>query len=73
MYEKYILKKLNFENDNYYLSYCVRPVANMKVVKRFLSEETKNNLILKFKKDLIGESKTKLFFNFLCLNKLEKN
>ena len=45
----------------------------MKVVKRFLSEETKNNLILKFKKDLIGESKTKLFFNFLCLNKLEKN
>ena len=64
MYKENILKKLNFENDNFYLSYCIRPVACIKVVKRFLSEETKNNLILKFKKDLIGESKTKLFFNF---------
>ena len=72
MYEKYILKKLNFENDNYYLSYCVRPVANMKVVKKFLSEETKNNLILKFKKDLIGESKTKLFFNFSASKQIRK-
>ena len=72
MYEKYILKKLNFENDNYYLSYCVRPVANMKVVKKFLSEEIKNNLILKFKKDLIGESKTKLFFNFSASKQIRK-
>ena len=59
-----ILKKLNFGNDNYYLSYCLAPIACIKVIKKFLSEEVKNNLILKFKKDLIGESKTKLFFNF---------
>ena len=59
-----ILKKLNFGNDNYYLSYCLAPIACIKVTKKFLSEEVKNNLILKFKKDLIGESKTKLFFNF---------
>ena len=59
-----LLKKLNFGNGNYCLSYCLRPVACMKVAKKPLSEEVKNNLILKFKKNLIGESKTKLFFNF---------
>ena len=64
LYKENILKKLNFENDNYFLSYCVRPVANIKVTKKYLSEEAKNSLILKFKKDFIGESKTKLFFNF---------
>lgn len=64
LYKENILKKLNFENDNFYLSYCIRPVACIKVAKKSLSEEVKNNLILKFKKNLIGESKTKLFFNF---------
>ena len=44
----------------------------MKVVKKFLSEKTKNNLILKFKQDLIGESKTKLFFNFSTSNQIRK-
>ena len=28
-----ILKKLNFGNDNYYLSYCLAPVANIKVIQ----------------------------------------
>ena len=55
-----LLKKLNFGNGNY----CLRPIACIKVAKKPLSEEVKNNLILKFKKNLIGESKTKLFFNF---------
>ena len=64
MQKENILKKLNFENDNYFLSYCLRPIACIKVAKKPLSEEVKNNLILKFKKNLIGESKTKLFFNF---------
>ena len=64
MYKENILKKLNFENGNYCLSYCLRPIACIKVAKKPLSEEIKNNLILKFKKNLIGESKTKLFFNF---------
>ena len=59
-----LLKKLNFGNGNYCLSYCLRPIACIKVAKKPLSEEVKNNLILKFKKNLIGESKTKLFFNF---------
>ena len=64
MQKETLLKKLNFGNDNYYLSYCLRPIACIKVAKKPLSEEVKNNLILKFKKNLIGESKTKLFFNF---------
>ena len=64
MQKDILLKKLNFGNDNYCLSYCLRPVACIKVAKKPLSEEVKNNLILKFKKNLIGESKTKLFFNF---------
>ena len=51
-----LLKKLNFGNDNYCLSYCLRPIACIKVAKKPLSEEIKNNLILKFKKNLIGES-----------------
>ena len=64
MQKETLLKKLNFGNSNYYLSYCLRPIACIKVAKKPLSEEVKNNLILKFKKNLIGESKTKLFFNF---------
>ena len=64
MQKDILLKKLNFGNDNYCLSYCLRPIACIKVAKKPLSEEVKNNLILKFKKNLIGESKTKLFFNF---------
>ena len=72
MYEENILKKLKFENDNYYLSYYVRPVACMKVEKKSLSEEAKNSLILKFKNDFIGESKTKLFFNFLASKQIRE-
>ena len=72
MYKENILKKLNFENDNYFLSYCVRPVANIKVTKKYLSEEAKNSLILKFKKDFIGESKTKLFFNFYASKQIRE-
>ena len=64
MQKETLLKKLNFGNGNYCLSYCLRPIACIKVAKKPLSEEVKNNLILKFKKNLIGESKTKLFFNF---------
>ena len=60
MWKEILLKKLNFENDNYYLSYSLRPVVCIKVVKKPLLEEVKNNLILKFKKNLIGESKITL-------------
>ena len=60
MREEILLKKLNFGNDNYCLSYSLRPVVCIKVVKKPLSEEVKNNLILKFKKNLIGESKITL-------------
>ena len=72
MQTEMIFKKLNFGNDNYYLSYCVRPVACIKVAKKSLSEEVKNNLILKFKKNLIGESKTKLFFNFSAYKQIRE-
>ena len=78
MQKETLLKKLNFGNGNYYLSYCLRPIACIKVAKKPLSEEVKNNLILKFKKNLIGESKTKLFFNFSAnenktINNLKSN
>ena len=72
MQKETLLKKLNFGNGNYYLSYCVRPVACIKVAKKSLSEEVKNNLILKFKKNLIGESKTKLFFNFSAYKQIRE-
>ena len=72
LYKENILKKLNFENDNFYLSYCIRPVACIKVAKKSLSEEAKNSLILKFKKDFIGESKTKLFFNFYASKQIRE-